>query len=183
MLMMVVAAMVIAGPVLAQEEPTTPAPEETPVPAATPEEPAAPEAAAPEEAPAEPAAEPAAAEEEAAPQEPAGPSEPAVPTVYRDKTMVEVRGKAENNGQLKLVFEPNGEDGTVVTINIVERTNAKKITNEIEQQLKFAVDPRYVVKRKGDRQILVKGKKGAPAAAIKIESQALSGVAVMISRG
>lgn len=164
----------VAPTVSAQEEPT-------PVP-----EPAAPNASEePAEEPEEPAAtsEPATAAE---PQEPAEPEpkEATVPTVYRDKTLVTINGRAEMNGFIELVVQPHNEDPTKVRANIVAKTKTKKITKAMVDQLVFALGDRYKVKQTGDKTIMVKAKnKKSPPVAISLKNQNLAGVSVMIGKG
>jgi hypothetical protein len=160
-LLLVVAA-AVAAPVHAQEEPT-------PVPEPAQEEPAAkPEAAEPET---EPAAEPEVKEAE-------------VPTVYRDKTQITINGRAEMNGYIELIVQPNNEDPTKVRANIVAKTKTKKITKELASQLVFGLGDRYKVKQTGDKTIVVKCKnRKVPPVSISLMTQNLAGVSVMIGQG
>lgn len=144
----------MAAPVSAQEEPT-------PVPEPAQEEPAA----------EEPAAEPEI-------------KEAGVPIVYRDKTKITIDGRAEMNGYIELVVQPNGEDPTKVRANIVAKTKTKKITKELASQLVFGLGDRYKVKQTGDKTILVKRKsKKVPPVSISLMTQNLAGVSVMIGQG
>ena len=156
--LLLVVATAVAAPVHAQEEPT-------PVPEPAQEEPAAkPEAA-------EPAAEPEVEEAE-------------VPTVYRDKTQITINGRAEMNGYIELIVQPNNEDPTKVRANIVAKTKTKKITKELASQLVFGLGDRYKVKQTGDKTIVVKRKnKKVPPVAISLMTQNLAGVSVMIGQG
>ena len=156
-LLLVVAA-AVAAPVCAQEEPT-------PVPEPGQEEPAAqPEAT-------EPAVEPEVKEAQ-------------VPIVYRDKTQITINGRAEMNGSIELIVQPNNEDPTKVRANIVAKTKTKKITKELASQLVFGLGDRYKVKQTGDKTIVVKRKnKKVPPVAISLMTQNLAGVSVMIGQG
>jgi hemolysin activation/secretion protein len=157
-----IVAVAMAAPVSAQEEPT-------PVPEPAQEEPAAkPEATAPAE---EPAAEPEIKEAE-------------VPIVYRDKTQITINGRAEMNGYIELIVQPNNEDPTKVRANIVAKTKTKKITKELVSQLVFGLGDRYTVKQTGDKTIMVKRKnKKVPPVSISLMTQNLAGVSVMIGQG
>ncbi len=170
----------VAVPCIAQEEPTPipePAQEE---PVVTPDEPAAPAEPA---AAAEPAV-PAAPAEPAVPVVVAEPSEKGVPTVYRDKTRITVNGRAEMNGFIEFVVQPNNEDPTKVRANIIAKTKTKKITKELVGQLVFALGDRYKVKQTGDKTILVKSKnKKTPPVSISLMTQNLAGVSIMIGQG
>jgi hypothetical protein len=167
----------VAAGASAQDEPT-PAPE--PAPAQPAPEPA-PEPAA---ATTEPAAAVPAVAETPAPVEEAEPAVAAIPVVYRDKTKIDVEGKSEIAGVVELVVRPNQEDPTLVRVNVVAKTNAKKITKDLVKELTFALGDRYKVNQSGDRTIVVKTKKkGVPPVAITLKTQSLAGVSVMISKG
>jgi hypothetical protein len=181
--------MVVTVPAVAQDEPT-PVPEPSPAepqaePEEPPDEPEEPQPVAATEPPAEPAAGEAPAP--AATPEPVAdpvPAPPAAPKVYRQKTLVEVDGRSELKGVLELVVQPKGEDPVLVRVNILERTKAKKITEDLLQQIDFALDDRYKVKRTGDRKISIKIRKKTMAPlAVELKTQDLSGVAVRISNG
>ena len=154
--LIVVAAM--AAPVCAQEEPT-------PVPEPAQEEPTA-----------KPEASTSADEPEI--------EEAEVPIVYRDKTKITINGRAEMNGYIELVVQPNNEDPTKVRANIVAKTKTKKITKELVSQLVFGLGDRYTVKQTGDKTIMVKRKnKKVPPISISLMTQNLAGVSVMIGQG
>ena len=106
------------------------------------------------------------------------------PKIYRENTLIVIDGRADFRGAIKLVFEPKGGEPVLVTINVNERTKAKKITEEFVRQLEYSVDDRYKVKQAGDRKIRVKVKnKKSPVFALSIEEQKISGVSVMITNG
>ncbi|MEX1310399.1 MAG: hypothetical protein AB1Z65_08280 [Candidatus Sulfomarinibacteraceae bacterium] len=161
-ILFLVAVAAVAAPVWAQEEPT-------PVPEPAREEPAAkPEAT-------EPAAEPAAEPEI---------KEADVPIVYRDKTQITINGRAEMNGYIELIVQPDNEDPTKVRANIVAKTKTKKITKELVSQLVFGLGDRYKVKQTGDKTIMVKRKNNkVPPVSISLMTQNLAGVSVMIGQG
>jgi len=182
--LLLVVFMAAALPGFAQDEPTPvpePAQEEpTPVPVAAEEEPAAETEAA---APAAPAEEAAAAEAAEPAPEPEI-KEAGVPVVYRDKTRITIDGRAEMNGYIELIVQPNNEDPTKVRTNVVAKTKPKKITKAMVEQLIFGLGERYKVKQTGDKTILIKRKnKKVPPVAISIKTQNLAGVAVMIGQG
>lgn len=175
---LVVFNIVLVSPAQAQDEPT-------PVPEPAQEEPAANPEAPPVTEPEEPAAtsEPPTIAEPEEPAEPE-PKEATVPTVYRDKTLVTINGRAEMNGFIELVVQPHNEDPTKVRANIVAKTKTKKITKALVDQLIFGLGDRYKVKQSGDKTITVKAKnKKSPPVAISLKTQNLAGVAVMIGKG
>jgi len=116
-----------------------------------------------------------------APDEPAA---AAAPQVYRDKTLIEIDGRAERDGTIEVIVQPNGEDAKRVTVNILAKTKPKKITQEIMNQLEFALGDRYKVKRPGDVKVrVVTTSKKVPPVSIALGSQNLPGVSVKISNG
>jgi hypothetical protein len=184
-LMVLLGLLVLALPAAyAQEEPT-------PVPEPANDEPAA---AAPAEEPkaeAEPAAEAPADEPEAeavpaaaaAPAEEAEPPAAAIPINYRQKTLVSVDGKAQANGVIELVVQPQGGEPTKVRVNVLAKAKPKSITDDLLKELDFAIDERYKVNRKADKKIVVKVLKKNPPIAITVTTQSLSGVSVTVGNG
>jgi Na+-transporting methylmalonyl-CoA/oxaloacetate decarboxylase gamma subunit len=157
------------GSVAAQEEPT-------PVPEPAKEEPAA--APAP--------AEPAVAPEPAAAAEPAEEPEPpvaAIPITYRNKTLVTVDGKAQANGVVEFIVQPQGGEAVKVRVNVLAKAKAKEITDDMLKELDFTIDERYKVSRSGDKKIVIKVTKKNPPIAITLKTQSLSGVSVTVSNG
>jgi len=188
LLMALLAIVLVASSlVYAQDEPTPvpePAQEE---PAATPDEPTlAPEPAKEEPTAETEEAEPAVAAAPTAEPVEAAAAEPAVaaiPVIYRQKTLIKVDGKAQANGVVELVVQPQGGEATKVRVNVLAKTKPKKITEDLAKELDFAIDDRYKVNRSGDKKIVVKTKKKNPPIAITIKTQSLSGVSVMVSNG
>jgi len=160
LVMSLLIAVFVAPSVTAQEEPT---------PVADPAAPAEP-AAAPEEAAPAPAATPV-------------PEEAKAPMVYRDKTLITINGRAEMDGVIELVVQPNGEEPIRVRVNVIKKTKKKKITKALTDQLVFAIGDRYKVKQTGDQTIRVQSKKKMPPVAIWLLTQNLSGVSVMVGNG
>ena len=176
-LLMALLAIVVAASssVYAQDEPT-------PVPEPAQEEPAA----ETEEAETAAAAEPAAEVEEVPAAEPAQEPEPAVaaiPVIYRKKTLIKIDGKAQANGAVELIVQPQGGEATKVRVNVLAKSKAKAITNDLLKELDFAIDDRYKVNRTGDKKIVVKVTKKNPPIAITVTTQSLSGVSVTVSNG
>ncbi len=172
--MVLTAMMVLAAPgAFAQEEPTpVPEPaEEAPVAAAAPE---VPEAAAEPTAAAAPAAAPV--EETEAPVA-------EIPIIYRKQTLIKIDGKAEANGVVELVVQPQGGDPVKVRVNVLAKSKPKEITSDVLKELDFAIDDRYKVSRSGDQKITVKALKKNPPIAITVKTQSLSGVSLTVANG
>lgn len=172
---LLVVMMAVAVPAGAQEEPT-PAPEPAKEePAAEPEK-EEPAVAAEPAAPAEPAV-------EAEPAEEADPPVAAIPVNYRQKTLVTVKGKAQAEGVIELVVQPQGGEPTKVRVNVLAKAKPKAITSDLLKELDFAIDERYKVNRTGDQKIMVKALKKNPPIAITLRTQSLSGVSVTVGNG
>jgi hypothetical protein len=127
-----------------------------------------------------------AAEETQEPAEETVPEEPQMATaqrVFMHSAKVVVNGKAQANGVLTMIFEPNGGEAKKVRVNVIAKTSAKKIGKEIANQLAFTVGGDYKVKGDGAKvTVKAKNKKAAPFW-LGIENQQLTGVAVMITKG
>ncbi len=174
-LMVLTAMMVLAVPgAYAQEEPT-------PVPEPAQEEPAAAAAQEEPEAAAEPAA--AAVPAAAAPAEEAEPPVAAIPIIYRKQTLIKIDGKAQANGVVEFVVQPQGGDPVKVRVNVLAKSKPKAITSDVLKELDFAIDERYKVNRSGDQKITVKVVKKNPPIAITVKTQSLSGVSVTVGNG
>ena len=176
-LLMALLAIVVAASssVCAQDEPT-------PVPEPAQAEPAA----ETEETEPEVAAAPAAEVEEVPAAEPAQEAEPAVaaiPVIYRKKTLIKIEGKAQAKGAVELIVQPQGGEPTKVRVNVLAKSKAKSITNDLLKELDFTIDDRYKVNRSGDKKIVVKVTKKNPPIAITVTTQSLSGVSVTVSNG
>ncbi len=180
LMMVLLVIVVFAVPAVnAQEEPTPvpePAAPEAPAEPATAEQTAAPEEPA---TPVEPAAPAAAAE----PAEPTEPAVPAIPITYRQKTLIKVDGKAQANGVVEFVVQPQGGEPIKVRVNILKKSKPKAIADDLMKEFDFAIDDRYQVNRTGDKKFIVKAKKKNPPIAITIATQSLSGVSVTVSNG
>jgi hypothetical protein len=150
---LLVALLCLAAPAMAQDEPPTAA---------------------------EPTDEPATAAE---PETPAEPEVAAIPVVYRQKTLITIKGKTQEKGVVELVVQPQGGEPTKVRVNVLAKTKPKKLTDDLFKEIDFAVDERYEVKRAGDAKIRVKTKKKNPPIAITVTTQSLSGASVTVSNG
>jgi hypothetical protein len=149
---LLIAALFLASPAAAQDEPT-------------------------------PTADPAQEEPTAEPETPAEPAVAAIPVVYRQKTLITIKGKTQEKGVVELVVQPQGGEPTKVRVNVLAKTKPKKLTEDLLKEIDFAVDERYEVKRAGDVKIRVKAKKKNPPIAITITVQSLSGASVTVSNG
>ncbi len=132
----------------------------------------------------EAAAEPAAAAvPAAAPAEEAEPPVAAIPIIYRKQTLIKIDGKAQANGVVEFVVQPQGGDPVKVRVNVLAKSKPKEITDDVLKELDFAIDERYKVNRSGDQKIVVKVLKKNPPIAITVKTQSLSGVSVTVANG
>jgi len=131
---------------------------------------------------------PALAQEEPTQSEPQAQAEPAAPQqaqaqrIFRDASKVIIDGKAEANGVLGLTFEPQGSEAKLVRVNVVAKTKDKQIAKDLATQLSFTVGANYKVKVNGNKVMISMKNKKAPVFFLGIEEQALSGVAVRITK-
>jgi hypothetical protein len=126
-----------------------------------------------------------AAEEAQEVAEEAAPAEPTMGTaqrVFMHSAKVVVNGKAQANGVLTMLFEPNGGDQKKIRVNVVAKMNAKKIGKEIATQLSFTVGTDYKVKGDGAKVTVKAKNKKVPPFWLGIDEQALTGVAVMVTK-
>lgn len=115
---------------------------------------------------------------------PAEPAAATAPPVFREKTLVQIDGKAERDGAIEFLVQPENEEPKTVTVNIVAKTKTKKITEAVTAQLDFALGDRYKVKQSSDTKIRVSlSGKHSPPVSITLAGQSLPGVGVMIGKG
>ncbi|MCU0303999.1 MAG: hypothetical protein MUC56_08080 [Thermoanaerobaculales bacterium] len=115
---------------------------------------------------------------------PAEPAAATAPPVFREKTLVQIDGKAERDGAIEFLVQPENEEPKMVTVNIVAKTKTKKITEAVTAQLDFALGDRYKVKQSSDTKIRVSlSGKHSPLVSITLAGQSLPGVGVMIGKG
>ncbi len=108
--------------------------------------------------------------------------EKSAPKVFRDKTKITVEGRAEADGVVELVVEPDGSEPNAVRVNVLKKTKAKKLARELATQLEFALGDGYRVKRWGDKEIRVTTKGRAVAVSITLGAQQLPGVGIVIGK-
>jgi hypothetical protein len=124
----------------------------------------------------------AVAEEAAEKVTPAEPQMAEAQRVFRHGSTIIVDGRAEANGVLTMIFEPNGGEAKQVRVNVVAKTKAKKIAKELANQFAFTVGTGYKVKQ-DDKHVKVKAKnKKSPPFWIGIDEQALTGVSVRVTK-
>ncbi len=103
--------------------------------------------------------------------------------VYRSSWKIIVEGKAETNGVLSFVIEPTGGTPTLVKLNVLAKSKKKDIAKELAKQFTFAAGATYKVKAGGNSvKIKVTSKKQAPFF-LGIETQAVNGVSVRLTKG
>lgn len=104
------------------------------------------------------------------------------PKVFREKTKITVDGRAEADGVVELVVEPQGSEPNAVRVNVLKKTKAKKLAKELATQLDFALGDGYKVKGWGDTEIRVTTKGKAAAVSITLGAQQLPGVGITIGK-
>ena len=125
---------------------------------------------------------PAQAEAPVTPAEPEPLQETRPPRVYRSPWKIIVDGKAEANGVLSFVIEPNGGTATLVKVNVLAKSKKKDIAKDLAKQMTFAVGATYKVKASGDK-VKIEANKKLPPFYLGIETQAVNGVSVRLTKG
>lgn len=125
---------------------------------------------------------PAQAEVPETPTEPEPVQETRAPRVYRSAWEIIIDGKAESNGVLSFVLEPNGGTATLVKINVLAKSKKKDIAKDLAKQLTFAFGATYKIKASGDK-VKIKANKKLPPFYLGIETQAVNGVSVRLKKG
>ncbi len=123
-----------------------------------------------------------AAPQAATPQATPLPQQAQAQRIFRGEWTVVVNGKAEANGVLELIFEPNGGEAKSVRSNVTAKTKDKKICQDLANQLAFTVGSDYKVKQNGNKvKVSAKNKKAAPFW-LGVGNQSLTGVSVGIQK-
>ncbi|MEJ2188043.1 MAG: hypothetical protein P8Y93_01275 [Acidobacteriota bacterium] len=118
-----------------------------------------------------------------APAEPATPQQAAAPKIFQAEWEIVVDGKAEANGVLSLVYQPQGGEATLVKVNVLAKAKKKEIANDLAKQLAFATGTACKVKA-NDNKVKVKlANKKLPPFHLGIETQAVNGVSVRVGKG
>jgi len=152
---------------------TTAVAQEAPPPAAPQPSPAAPQAA--EAQPVEAALQPTPA--------PPAPQQAQAPRIFQQAWEIVVDGRAEANGTLELVFQPQGGEAKLVKVNVVAKTKKDELAKELEKELIFAAGSSYKVKASGDTVKVKVANKKMPPFHLGIETLAVNGVAVRVGKG
>lgn len=125
---------------------------------------------------------PAEAEVPETPAEPEPVQETRPARVYRSAWEITVDGKAESNGVLSFVIEPNGGTATLVKINVLAKSKKKDIAKDVAKQMTFAFGATHKIKASGDK-VKIKANKKLPPFYLGIETQAVNGVSVRLKKG
>jgi hypothetical protein len=118
-----------------------------------------------------------------APAEPATPQQAAAPKIFQAEWEIVVDGKAEANGVLSLVYQPQGGEATLVKVNVLAKAKKKEIANDLAKQLSFATGTACKVKANDNRVRVKLANKKLPPFHLGIETQAVNGVSVRVGKG
>jgi len=130
--------------------------------------------------PAEPQASPAAPQPTPAPP---APQQAQAPRIFQQAWEIVVDGRAEANGTLELVFQPQGGEAKLIKVNVVAKTKKDEIAKGLEKEIIFAAGSAYKVSAGGNKvKVKVANKKMSPFH-LGIETQAVNGVAVRVGKG
>jgi len=107
----------------------------------------------------------------------------ASPKAFLSSSAVNLDGKAQANGVLVLVFEPEGGEAVQVRVNVFKKTNAKKIASGLKDQLAFAAGDGYKVNVSGGTKVVIKTKsKKSALFSLRVDQVSVNGVSVMITK-
>ncbi len=116
-------------------------------------------------------------------QAPPAPQQAQAPRIFQQAWEIVVDGRAEANGTLELVFQPQGGEAKLIKVNVVAKTKKDEIAKEFEKEIIFAAGSAYKVSAGGNKvKVKVANKKMAPFH-LGIETQAVNGVAVRVGKG
>lgn len=122
-----------------------------------------------------PAAQPA---PQAEPAEAPSPAPVTVPTIYFDRLMVVVDGKADTDGVIQLKFHASGGEPKLINVNVLAKTKAKEIARDIWKELSLAAGNPFKVKLDGKVINIKKSNRKSPNFALVILGQSATGVSV-----
>ncbi len=105
------------------------------------------------------------------------------PRIFQQAWEIVVDGRAEANGTLELVFQPQGGAAKLIKVNVVAKTKKDEIAKELEKEIIFAAGSSFKVKASGDRVKVKVANKKMPPFHLGIETQAVNGVAVRVGKG
>ena len=117
------------------------------------------------------------------PSTPPAPQQAQAQRVFRSAWDVIIEGKAEINGVLALSFEPQGGEAKLVRVNVVAKTKAKQIAQDLANQLTFTAGANYKVKANDNKVTISLKNKKAPVYYLGIAEQALDGVSIRLTKG
>lgn len=126
------------------------------------------------------------AQEEPVPTAPpaqAAPEQAQAQRVFRSAWDVIIEGKAEINGVLALNFEPQGGEAKLVRVNVLAKTKAKQIAEDLANELAFAAGANYKVKANDNKVSISLKNEKAPVYYLGIAEQALDGVSIRLTKG
>jgi len=106
-------------------------------------------------------------------QEAASPPEP---KIFTDGVRIELDGRADLNGSIHLLFQPNGEDPIEITVGVVAKMKDEDIVDDIAKELQLTVGPRYEVKARGERVEVETASKSSPAFHLSLSKWTVMGV-------
>ena len=102
------------------------------------------------------------------------------PTVYYDKLVLKVDGKADVNGVVKLEFQAHNADPKLVSVNVVAKMKAKDLASDLWKELTLAGGNQFKVKQNDKKIKIQKANKKGPAFTLAIVEQNVKGISISI---
>ena len=108
---------------------------------------------------------------------------PAEPKVFTEAVTIELDGRADMNGNIHLLFQPNGEDPVEITVGVVAKMRDKDIGDDIAKELQLAIGPRYKLKARGEKLEIKTASKESPPFHLSLSKWTVMGVSFRMDKG
>ncbi len=114
---------------------------------------------------------------------PAAATAPELPTIYMPAIRIEVDGKTQYTGNVRMEFRAQGHDAKVISVDVIPKMDAGDIAADVYKQLTLATGSDYKVKRSGSRVTIERANKKVTAPiSLKLVHQSILGVSFMIDK-
>jgi hypothetical protein len=107
---------------------------------------------------------------------------PAEPKVFTEGVKIELDGRADMNGNIHLVFQPNGEDPVEISVGVVAKMRDKDIGDDIAKELQLAIGPRYKLKARGEKLEVETASKQSPPFHLSLSKWTVMGVSFRMDK-
>jgi len=112
----------------------------------------------------------------------AGPGAVAIPVIYVEAMRIQLDGKTQYAGNVKMEFKPQGQDAKLLSVDVIPKMKSDEIARDLYKQLTLAAGSNFKVKQSGDRITIEKASKKAPTFSLRITNQSVLGVSFLIDK-